>query len=629
MTLFFVMVAFFAASAVITRAHYEARASVIETVSIQQEALARSALVTLQGKLDQAGTEEDAPTVELSGPGGLKAITWIEKENDEVFRLCAKVEGGMGQPFLAQKIVRKKPVLTALDLAHLTDGDIATADHIRLRLADADTWTNLPAPKSSMMWVNVDRRGNIFANHFPVLGGEIQTSLPTDFVASFVKKNDEYLRQGKINFQFLKQAAQALEDNRDLDLNVSQVGIPNGGFGPNMGEFGGDAAIAMPVQPEFSSELVKPTHEVATAFADGASIRHYSPEKGVWERISIDLPPGPHLPGRTCSDGKKVYLPILQPGEDSLRSYELKSKTWEVLPQPSRIERTPEGLLVSGKGASTKILNVEVNDDGDLFCHHGDGEDFTVSRFDAQSNTWEILPPPPGLYAGSSGTTKSVINEAKAWGNMAVDGEGDVFVVWRPAQEPEVHEYQATHGPLEEPFFSQFSSDLSFAVSESGGILQSFNPWVAKKAPEKVPSVVPGGSPGAPKPPPVAPKAPPVAVVTTSPETVTLRPGHPSRMGPLQDVLLSYTDGSWGVVAPKSKDFLRIGSVSTSIEGRLVIQNIKPFGPDELMTLDTDGQLGEPSTVPDTPSSAAEFFAFDSGGQPVDGRYRFQETAEY
>ena len=228
-TLFFVLVAFFAATAVLARVHFDAQASVLETTGIQREALARSALATLQARLDKAGTEVGIEPFTLEGPGGLKANAWVQQESDELFRLFAKVNG-MGSPYIAQMVVRKKPVVVGLDIVHLNDGDVDTSDMLKYRTADSPEWVLLPSPKRALMWVDADRRGNIFANYFPLLGGRESPSFPRELIEKFVRANDQLVRAGSINHRFTKQVAVALEENSEIDFNY--VGL---GMAPNMG----------------------------------------------------------------------------------------------------------------------------------------------------------------------------------------------------------------------------------------------------------------------------------------------------------------------------------------------------------------------------------------------------------
>ena len=194
LTLFFVLIAFFAATSLLARSHFEAQATIMDTASIQREALARSALASGLAILESAGTEESFSEFSLAGPGGMEARVWLEQVDDHLFRLFAEVKGGMGRPYVAQKVLRKKPRLTAIDMAHLVDGQLTTPDSLKYRVVGSDNWVSLPTSKSSLMWVEVDRRGNVVSNYFPVLETGQSADLPDGFIERLFEKNDMSVR---------------------------------------------------------------------------------------------------------------------------------------------------------------------------------------------------------------------------------------------------------------------------------------------------------------------------------------------------------------------------------------------------------------------------------------------------
>lgn len=549
MTLFFVLMAFFVASAVLARAHFEARATVLEANAIQQEGLARAALSTLQAKLNAAGGEDKVEEFTLKGPSGMTARAWFEEGDNELFRLYASVEGS-GRPFRAQKVVRKMPVLDALDVVHLSDGKIETPDGVKMRVARASNWSNLTSPGVSLFWIHADRRGNIFANDFPAVSTETKDGLPPDFLKNFVAKNADLVQSGRINFEFVSHLAQAIEDNRSLNLNADL----GGGIGGTLGGQGG------PVGPGTNPEYIKPTLTVVDVVAKGAKIQHYSSEKGVWESIPVPFQQGVtgQIPGSSTSDGKKLYLPMMQPGPDRLLSFDLKSRQWSNLPSPG---------AVSGSGSTRKILEVEVDDSGFLYCRHSDGEDIGLSVFEPESSTWSRLPSPPGLYATGDGKVRLLQPEAKVWGALEVDEAGDLFVVWRAPSESEVQKY---------------------VVGGSGS--------------SEVPGVASGESSGGAL----------AGVVLKTP----------------RDMILKYRKGEWSVLAGMTDPLERLGSFAAGPDGRFLLQDIRAAA-DRLLSMDGEGKIDSNVFVTDLDGEQAHYFTADSGGKPIQGRFKFAETAEF
>jgi hypothetical protein len=628
-TLFFVMVAFFAASALLTRVHYEAKASSFETTSIQREALARSALTTLIAKLNQAATEEGVTPVTLTGPGGFKATTWIEKEGDSLFRLYAKVDGGMGKPYVAQKVVRKKPVLTPIDVAHLSDGSLHTSDQLKFRATNAKKWTLLPSPKGAVMGVEVDRRGNIFANYFPVLAGKLDSTLPKDFITNFVRRNDQLVREGNVGHDFLKSASQAIEENWELDLNETQsTGITNSAGASQNSSFAASQSSAAR-----NPELVQNTHTVADAIAGGATLQHYSSETGEWNTIGFGLPKGVtgQVPGYSTSDGDNLYVPILKPGPDRLRKYNLKRKSWTDVPTPPALSRNG-GKLAYGKGKTHQLVDIEVDDDGRIYAHHGDGQEYGLSRYDPDSQEWQRLPNPPGKYVDLEGKNNLLMVEAKAWGDMEVDEQGDIYVVWRAKQEPEVAQYLQSKGP------QVGSGGTSVGVPGSGV------PVTATGKPGKTGKIA-----GIAPPPPgknvfapgkdstnskktsggLASNAPPSMTTDVTPPQSGFGNFGGGLYEPAQDVILRFRKGRWETVTLKGGQLYHLGRISAGIDGRLIVNDLRPRGPDMMFSLGSDGHLDAPTSVPGLEGEPAEYFSADSGARPVTDRFEFRETAEF
>lgn len=560
MTLFFVLTAFFVASAVLVRAHFEARATVLEAGSIQRESLARAALSTMQSKLNAAGGEDGVEEFVLQGPDGLKARAWFEEGENDIFRLYASVQGSGGRPFVAQKVVKKTPVLDALDVVHLSDGDIDTPDGVKMRVAKANTWTTLTSPGGSLIWVQADRRGNIFANYFPAVSGQAGEVLPEEFLRKFIARNDILVQSGQINFEFFSKVAQAIEDNTPVDLNGPQ----DWGIGSTMGQ----SVPLPPTDPDF----IRPTHTVVDAVAQGARVQHYSTEKGLWSSISVPFRDGVdgQLPGRTSSDGKKLYLSMMQPGPDRLLSFDLKSREWSDLPTPK---------AGSGTGGTLKILEVESDDSGFLYCRHGEGEQMSLSRFDPETSTWVRLPSPPGLYADAEGKVHLLKAEAQNWGSLEVDEAGDLFVVWRAPSEAEVQKF--TGGAV-------------------AGMPDAF-----------------GGIPG-------ASQVGSVSASTGAASENTLAGSDKTA----RDMVLKFHDGEWSVVKGLTDPVERLGSFATGADGRFLIQDIR-WAADRLLTLDKEAKVDSAVMVPDLNGEEANYFVADSGGKPIQGRFKFSETAEF
>lgn len=559
MTLFFVLTAFFVASAVLVRAHFEARATVLEAGSIQRESLARAALSTLQSKLNAAGLEDGVEPFTLSGPDGLVARAWFEEDENDIFRLYASVQGSGGRPYVAQKVVKKTPLLDALDVVHLSDGDIDTPDGVKMRVAKATTWTALSSPGGSLLWVQADRRGNIFATSFPAISGEGSDVLPEEFLRKFIAANDALVQSGSINFEFLSTVAQALEDNPAVDLNAP---LTQGVAGMS----GNQAQLTRPTDPNF----IRPTHTVVDAVVKNAKVQHYSTESGLWSSITVPFSEGVsgQLPGRSSSDGKKVYLSLMQPGPDRLLAFDLASRRWSDLPTPK---------AVSGSGGTLKILEVESDDSGYLYCRHGDGGQMSLSRFDPETSEWSRLPSPPGLYVDDQGKVHQVKTEAQNWGALEVDEAGDLFVVWRAPSEPEV---RALTGERTE------GANVAggFSGASQSGLLTS--------------------------------------------ESKDSDKGQSGKGGKARDMVLKFQNGEWSVVKGLTAPVGRLGSFATSPDGGFLIQDIRQ-ATDRLLTLDSEAKVESSTTVPDLTGGEAHYFLADSGGKPIPGRFKFSETAKF
>ena len=587
-TLFFVLVAFFAATAVLARVHFDAQASVMETTGIQREALARSALATLQARLDKAGTEIGVEPVILEGPGNLRANAWVQQESDEIFRLFAKVNG-MGSPYIAQMVVRKKPVVVGLDVVHLNDGEVETSDMLKYRTADSPEWGLLPSPKRALMWVDADRRGNIFAHDFPLLSGRERPGYPLDLIQRFVRANDELVRAGRINHAFTKQVALALESDSEIDFNTVGLGIaPNMGIAANL--------------PQPRPDYIKTAREVADAVSDGASIQHYSMETGEWHSIPVPLPTtSGAVPGRGSSDGKSLYMPVMQPGPDTLKRYDLEKKEWVAMTPPPPLTRPggPTGPATYGGGATQQLLEVEATDEGKVVAHHGDGNTYGLSVYDPSTNGWSRIPSPPADYIDKDGTRVHLGEEAFAWGNLEVGNEGEIYVVWRTSEEASVRDYE-----------------------------QSQNPGVVGGGP-RPPIPVSPGSPGT-RPPSIKEAQTSTTLGGEPPlgaETDTDSQSHKVRT---QDIIFRYKDGKWTPFRINDPDITRIGKVAGALDGRIMAHDLKPSGqPDRSLVVASDGGVEEVVKVLGLDGDYAEFFAADSGAKPVKGKFEFQETATY
>ena len=330
MTLFFVLIAFFAASTLLVRSHYEAQATIMDTSAIQREALARSALASGLAMLESAGTDETFSTFSLAGEGAMVARVWLEQESDDLFRLNAEVKGGMGRPYVAQKVLRKKPRLSAIDMAHLLDGDLGTPDQLKYRVVGSSDWVSLPSSKSSMMWVEIDRRGNVTTNYFPILETGVSPNLPDGFIERLVARNDELINEGKIEHGFFKKASLAIEENWELNVNNAiDLGVNAGNYSGGLGQSAGNGGLNQ-TRLETDPDFIRPARVVTDALTKGAAIEHYSQDQGAWSTVELDLSrePSGSIPGPATSDGEGLYIPVIKPGADLIKRYDLADETW-------------------------------------------------------------------------------------------------------------------------------------------------------------------------------------------------------------------------------------------------------------------------------------------------------------
>lgn len=643
MTLFFVLVAFFAASTLLVRSHFEAQATVMDTVAIQREALARSALASGQAMLETAGTNEDFAPFSLAGPGGMEAKVWLEQDSANIFRLYAQVDGGLGRPYLAQKVLRKKPRLTAIDLAHLNDGDLATADQLKYRVVGSEDWVSLPSSRSSLMWVKVDRRGNVTSNYFPVLETGASPDLPDGFIARLVEKNEELTNEGRIEHGFFKKASLAIEENWDLNINKPlDLGVGNAAFQSNTAGFQANSNLQQNASPQLENnpDLIRPARVVADALTKGAAIEHYSQDEGTWTTLNLDLSDvSGGFPGPAASDGKGLYFPILKPGADSLSHYDFESETWS--------ELTPPPAL-NGKGETHHLLNVQVDDDGRIYAHHGDDNEYGISVYDPQTKNWKRLPSPKGIYVDKFGKSTTVTDQPGDWGNLEVDDQGNVYVVWRTKNETAVLNHLATNSPF---------------VGGLGGSGIGINPGTGQPGKPNAGVVGAGGNPAyggtlgggstgfkgtakgllssqmAITPP--KPNSKPTTT-STSPYGGGNAGGGVSSSGSLglfpssvligmetpSDMILKLSDGEWTAIRPPLQPDQTLGGITTGIDGRLVIHALSRDA-DAFIGIKPDGTPEPPSKVPDQNGSPALYFAVDSGAQKDLGKFSFQETADY
>lgn len=665
MTLFFVLIAFFAASTLAVRSHYEAQATIVEILNIRREALARSALSTGLAKLEGAGTEEGFLPFTLDGPGGLQAKVNLEPAGEDLLRLQARVEGGVGQAYLAQKVLKKRPQLIGVDVVHLLDGDLSTPDELKYRVVGSDEWISIPSEKTSLLWVKLDRRGNLFSSHFPALEGAPSPDLPEGFMERLVARNDELTRDGDIDQGFLKKASQALEENWQLDLNKPiEQGI-NAGYAGNAGN--GNLAPQLETNPEF----IRPARTVAKALSRGAEVDFQSQETGEWE--SIDLGLGSNFegfPGKVASDGKAMFLPLLVPGEDRLRRFDLKAKSWSELPPPP-------ALSESSGGGTKNLLQVEVDDDGNLYAHHGDDGVYGLSKYDAQKKSWSRLPSPPGTLVFPNGDSTQVMDKAVNWDGLSVGDQGEVYVLWRASEEPEVTEhlkslaskpftpgpavttgFPSTHpgqaGNAGQPGFASgayggHAGNAAYGGSathggNSGGAYGGISPYS------------PGGL-GA----PIAPPDPSLATQAVKPKIGSVpianlntgfkgNPSDSSSQGfptipgsnnfkaflspffvPKLELIMQYKDGAWkSFLSPYLGASSTLGSLRAGIDGRILVHALNPSRvPDSISSLNGEGMVGPPELVPGLDGKPAAYFAVDSGAKRVLGKYTFRETADY
>jgi hypothetical protein len=666
MTLFFVMIAFFAASTLLVRSHYEAQATIMDTVSIQREALARSALASGQAMLESAGTDEVFEKFSLAGPGGLEAHVWLVKESDDLFRMYAEVKGGMGRPYLAQKVLRKKPRLSAIDMVHLVDGDLTTADQLKYRVVGSKDWVSLPNSKSSMMWVEVDRRGNVVSNYFPVLETGKSPNLPDGFIERLVAKNDELINQGKIEHGFFKKASLAIEENWELNINKAiEVGVNagNSGFAPGAGnssfapEAGNGPAANVGVgNPggvllENDPDLIRPARMVADALTQGAAIEHYSQDSGKWMTVELDLSrePSGGIPGPATSDGKGLYFPILKPGPDSIRRYDFRTEGWsEVAPPPA----------FSGGGKTKHLLDVEVDDDGRIYAHHGDDGQYGLSMFDPDTDSWAKLPSPKGIYVEKSGKSATLTDSPSDWGNLEVDDQGNVYVIWRSKSATEVVNHLASSGsgigggfvgsgggvapPPPKPdketlpgggFMSPSDGFKSFGqpkLNAGAGSQPAPSPYGGSAiGGGSKPTMTGGGTsqkPGGPVPSGNAGNAGNAENIGTTGFTTGFPPFSRSELP--SDMILKLSDGKWTAIRPPLNPGQTLGNITAGTDGRLLLHVVTPTA-DQLVSIKPDGTVEPPSFVPGEGGKSALYFGVDSGAQTIPGKYTFQETADF
>ena len=623
LTLFFVLIAFFAATSLLARSHFEAQATIMDTASIQREALARSALASGLAILESAGTEESFSEFSLAGPGGMEAKVWLEQVDDDLFRLFAEVKGGMGRPYVAQKVLRKKPRLTAIDMAHLVDGQITTPDSLKYRVVGSDNWVSLPTSKSSLMWVEVDRRGNVVSNYFPVLETGQSADLPDGFIERLIEKNDEYVKDGNIEHGFLKKASVAIEENQQLNLNRPlQVGVNMG----NAGNTGNNPGLGVVL--ESNPDFIRPAREVADAITDGAAIEHYSQETGQWNTITVDFSAEPSggIPGPATSDGKGMFFPILKPGEDSLRRYDFESRRWdELLPPPA----------LTGGGNTRHLLEVKVDDDGRIYAHHGDDGLYGLSLYDPEKDSWSRLPDPQGIYVDQIGREKVVSESISDWGNLEVDDQGNVYVVWRAKGDTAVVKHLAEYSPV----FKPGGSTEGFVTSQFEAATGAYNSQASNAACGSTgggyggsgsagtnPSA--GGAPISTAPPGNPTTGQPGSSGNIGVAVPGRPPGFPGFYEQSVDMVLKLSDGKWSAIRPPLGPGESLGGISAGVDGRLLIHILNPKA-DTIYVVRANGAKEAPARVPDESGDPALYFSADSGARTVAGKYSFQETAEY
>lgn len=626
LTLFFVLIAFFAATSLLARSHFEAQATIMDTASIQREALARSALASGLAILESAGNEDGFTDFSLAGPGGMEAKVRLVHEGDDIFRLLAEVKGGMGRPYVAQKVLRKKPRLTAIDMAHLVDGLLTTPDSLKYRVVGSEDWVSLPTDKSSLMWVEVDRRGNVVSNYFPVLESGQSNALPDGFIERLIEKNDEFVKDGDIEHGFLKKASIAIEDNEQLNLNRPlQVGVNMGNTGNHVPD---DPDLG--VQLENNPDFIRPAREVADAITDGAAIEHYSQETGQWNTITVDFSAEPSggIPGPATSDGKGLFFPILKPGEDSLRRYDFESRRWDELDPPPAL---------SGGGSTRHLLEVKVDDDGRIYAHHGDDGQYGLSVYDPKKDGWNRLPDPKGIYVDQIGREKVVSENISEWGNLEVDDQGNVYVIWRAKNDTAVVNHLAGSSPTLNPG----GSNDGFVTSQFEAAMGAYNSQGSNSAYGNSQSTGGGyggsgsaGSTGQTLPGGGAPISNPgnAGQAGNAGNIGTTIPGRPPGL-PIYyeksvDMVLKLSDGKWSAIRPPLGPDESLGSISAGVDGRLLIHILNPQA-DTIYVVRANGTKEAPSKVPDESGDPALYFSADSGARTVAGKYSFQETAEY
>ncbi|MGE0495974.1 MAG: hypothetical protein AB7S38_42605 [Vulcanimicrobiota bacterium] len=607
--LFFVMAAFFAASAMVVRVRQETRATLLESSRLQRESLARSAIASLLAVLNHEGTESEHQELSFEdAPSGMTAHAWVERESDKVLFLLAEVKGGLGEPVSIQQVVHKKPAVEGVDYAQLSDGDVSTSDTILYRPTAQDGWQSLPAPGVGLTFLRADHQGGLWALFLPSLNGQPGPGIPPEFMQTVVAKNDSLVRDGSLNTAFLRRLSEVLEYNYEVTLDGDLI-LSGGGVAGNAGNSGNH----MPPPTPRPAEGRLPLQDLAIGLTTGAELYHYSSENRSWEGIPIVMPDTTdrvaQVPGKPVSDGASVYVPVLRRGPDAIRRYTYESERWEDISPPPALEvrykvpspilpgappssgsfsgnagspvlfggvAGPEGPAPAGKAGgafgaepdftleqsdnpSQCIVELEADAAGNLYAHHGDSNLYTISRRDAVTGEWSALPPPPGVFLDEAGKTVQARRFANTWGDLEIGSEGEVYVLWRASED----------------------------IAQNGNFTAGFGAGVSVSIP-------------------------------------TYQLASP-------DVVLMYKDGQWSPTSINTSTFHQAGSLASRPDGKLTLQDLRPMGePDCYFTTDLSGLLSEPIQVPDPSSGGlSEYFGLTPGARPVPDRFVFEPTAEW
>ncbi|MCA9792593.1 MAG: hypothetical protein KC910_12390 [Candidatus Eremiobacteraeota bacterium] len=618
--LFFVMAAFFAASAMVVRVRQETQATLLESSRLQRESLARSAIASLLAVLNHEGTESGHQELSFQDePSGMQARAWVERESDEVLFLLAEVKGGMGEPVSIQQVVHKKPAVEGVDYAQLSDGDVDTSDTILYRPTDQDSWQSLAAPGVGLTFMRADQRGGLWALFLPSLNGHPGPGIPPEFMQTVVAKNDSLVRDGSLNTSFMRRVAEALEYDYEVTLDGDLI-LASGGAAGNAGNA---YTPAIPIPAPATNPERLPLQQLAIGLTAGAELYHYSSENHSWEEIPIELPDYDsrlaQVPGKPVSDGDSVYVPVLRRGADAIRRYTYETKKWEDIPPPPALQiqyKAPPTILpgapgstgslsgsagnsmtfggVSGPQSETMagnsgglggmepdyqvvqsdqpsryIVELETDADGNLYAHHGSGLLYTISRRDAVTGEWSSLPPPPGVYLDRDGKRVQARRLATTWGDLEVGNEGEVYVLWRASED-------LRSGMV----FTGGAGNAGYGTASTGlGVGLTFASYDL----------------------------------------------------PSPDVVLVYKDGQWSPTAINTSTFHQTGPLATRPDGKLTLQDLRPMGePDCYFTTDLSGLLSEPIRVPDPTSGGfSEYFGLTPGARPVPERFVYEPTAEW